>query len=172
MGITLSPIGNDHANANAHHLLAYEKVSGEVVAVLSVVETSGDDEIHQRYGLTFPAGVRIARYTQMAVLQPFRGLDLPLKLILEAHHRFVAPSRYDHTWLLFDAERAVSSNLCRWLAFKPGERVYLTEYGCSRVLQRDERTLQAHDAVLRAREFVERMSPVQCHVGLTRATSR
>jgi hypothetical protein len=136
MGITLPPITADRSAT--FHLLARYGMGGEVVAALSVVETSGDGELHQRYGLGFLLGARVARYTQLAVLRPFRGLDLPLNLILEAHRRFVAPGLFNYTWLLFDADRAATSNLRRRLAFEPGAQVYLTEYGRSRALTRDE----------------------------------
>lgn len=159
MGVALPAISADHTAV--FHLLARSKAGGEVVAALSVVETSGDDELHQRYGLDFPPGARIARYTQMAVLRPFRGLDLPLKLILEVHRRFIAPGLFDYTWLLFDAGRAASSNLCRRLSFEQGAQVSLTEYGRSRVLVRDEASPQARFAMRLAAEFVAETSSVR-----------
>jgi hypothetical protein len=171
MGITLLPIIADRAAA--FHLLARHVASSKVVAALSVVETSGDDELHQRYGLDFPPGARVARYTQLAVLHTFRGLDLPLKLILEAHRRFVAPGLFDYTWLLFDADRAATSNLRRRLAFEPGAQVYSTEYGRSRVLARDEAMPLARAAIRRAAEFVAETSPA-CYApaGMTLAPVR
>jgi len=171
MGITLPPITADHTAA--FHLLARHGAGGEVVAALSVVETGGDGELHQRYGLDFPPGARVARYTQLAVLRPFRGLGLPLKLILEAHRRFVAPGLFDYTWLLFDAERAASSDLRRRLAFKPGEQVYVTEYGRSRALTRDEASPLARAAIRRAAEFVTETSPAYyASTGVTLAPAR
>jgi hypothetical protein len=167
LGIALPPLAA--GRAGALHLLARVADGGEVVAALSAVETSGDDYLHQRYGLDFPLGARVARYTQLAVLRPYRGLNLPLKLILEAHRRFVAPGRFDYTWLLCDAERAASSNLCQHLAFAPGERVFLTEYGRSRALRRDELAPPARAAIRRAQEFVEQTAFVYSPVGLAHA---
>lgn len=151
MGLALPPLATTDA---ALHLLARAQISGAVVAALSVIETSGDDALHRRYGLDFPSGARVARYTQMAVLRPFRGLSLPLRLILEAHRRFVAPGLFDYTWLLFDAERAASSQLCRQLAFTPSAQIWATEYGRSRTLVRDEAAPPARAAMRRAAEFV------------------
>jgi hypothetical protein len=159
LGLVLPPLTNDAAAT--FHLLARAGAGGEAVAALSVVETSGDDELHGRYGLAFPPGARVARYTQLAVLRPFRGLHLPLRLIVEAQRRFIAPGFFDYTWLLFDAERAASSQLCRWLAFAPGAPSFTTEYGRSRVLLRDEAAPQARAALRRTAEFVAEASSIR-----------
>ncbi len=119
-------------------VLAREAASGRQAAALTVVETTGDSALHARLGLRFPAGARAARYTQLAVLVPYRGMDLPARLILEARRLFVAPRNIEFTWLLFDADRAESCSLCRHLGFRAGSRTYHTEYGSSRVLTREE----------------------------------
>jgi predicted GNAT family N-acyltransferase len=152
------------SQSDIFHLLARRDPDGEVIATMSVVETSGDEELHHRYNLPFQPGARVARYTQLAVLRHCRGMHIPLKLILEAHRRFVAPNYFDYTWLLFDAERASSSHLHRWLAFDLGTQVYLTEYGMSRTLVRYECTMQAHAAIRRARELVDRVSTIYNNV--------
>src|SRR5262249_44481183 len=76
----------------------------------SVVDTTGEDALHRGYTLHFPENTRVARLTQLAVLQSFRGLGMPRQLIREAIHRIVQPHRFDFTWLLFHASR-----LCRVL---------------------------------------------------------
>jgi hypothetical protein len=78
-------------------------------------------------------------------------------LMLEAHRRFVAPRGFDHTWLLFDAERASSSFLCAWLGFTSGERAFEAEYGPSRVLVRDERAPQSGQAIRRAEQYLAQL---------------
>src|SRR5881296_466150 len=93
-------------SASAFNLLARVEPDGDPVAALTVLDTSGEDQLHARCGLRFEPGARVARYTQLAVLQPYRGRNLPLAMMLEAHRRFVVPQRFDYTWLLFDAERA------------------------------------------------------------------
>jgi hypothetical protein len=120
-------------------LIARVERSGEPVAVLTVVDTTGDAALHERFGLPFSTQDRTARYTQLAVLKPYRGLDIPLKLITEGQRLFVTPGGFEHTWLLFNAERAASSSLCRCLGFQAGGRTYASEYGRVRVLARDER---------------------------------
>lgn len=144
-------------NPSSFHLLARVEPDGAVVAALSVVETSADRELHAGFGLEFPSVARVARYTQLAVLKPYRGLNIPLMLVLEAHRRFVAPGKFDYTWLLFDAERAASSLMCKWLAFTPGERTFPSEYGMSRALVRDERVPQSEQATWYAELFIEQM---------------
>ena len=120
------------------HLIARWRPSGEPMAVLSVVETTGDTGLHQRSALPFGARARVARYTQLAVLRPYRGRHIPLRLIMEAHSRFVAPEPFEHTWLLFDAARAQDSLLCGLLGFRPAGGLVHTEFGVVRALVRDE----------------------------------
>lgn len=115
----------------------------EPVAVLTVVETTGDDSLHSRLGLSFDEKQRVARYTQLAVLKPYRGMNLPVQLILEARRKFILPRKIDYTWLLFDANRAKASALCNLLGFSASGPKFLTEYGCSRVLIRNEKSRQA-----------------------------
>jgi hypothetical protein len=64
-------------------LIARVERSGDPVAVLTVVDTTGDAALHERFGLPFSTQDRTARYTQLAVLKPYRELDIPLKLITE-----------------------------------------------------------------------------------------
>jgi len=154
MGIALDYL-NGCDQASALHLLARAEPNGDPVAALSVVETSSNQELHQGYGLKFRAGASVARYTQLAVLKPYRGLNIPLRLMLAAHRRFVVPNQFDYTWLLFDAERVASSSMHRWLAFIPSENVFMSEYGRSRTLVRDERAPQSEQAVWRAEQYVE-----------------
>jgi hypothetical protein len=152
-------------NPASFHLLARVGLDGDAVAALSVVDTSSDHELHDGYGLRFRAGVRVARYTQLAVLKPYRGLNFPLLLMLEAHRRCVAPNRFDYTWLLFDAERAASSLMCKWLAFAPGDRTFASEYGLSRTLMRDERAAQSEQAIWRTEQYVEQTLKAFCAPG-------
>jgi len=156
MGIALAQL-TEPVDANSFHLLARIVPQGDAVAALSVVNTSGNETLHQGYGLAFPSGARVARYRQLAVLRPYRGLNIPLMLLVEAHRRFVGPSQFDYTWLLFDAERARSSLLCKWLAFTPGERIFASEYGRSRTLLRDERAPQSEQAIWWTEQCVGQM---------------
>jgi hypothetical protein len=117
-------------------LIALSGTRPKPVAALTVMETSGDDQLHQRLGLVFPPGTRVARFAQLAVLKPYRGLNIPVKLILEARRLFVGPRNIDYTWLLFDAVRAETSTFCNMLGFRASAEVLATEYGLSRVLLR------------------------------------
>jgi hypothetical protein len=125
--------------ADSLTLIARSRCGGEPVAVLTVIETTNDRELHRRLRLRFPADARIARYTQMAVLKPYRGLNLPVRMVAEAHRQFVVPRRIGHTWLVFNADRAASSSFCRLLGFRPAPGTVSTEYGCSRVLIHNEK---------------------------------
>src|SRR5215467_2458802 len=44
----------------------------EPVAVVTVLETTGQEELHRRFGLSHFNHERTARYTQLAVLKPYR----------------------------------------------------------------------------------------------------
>lgn len=123
-------------------LVARSGDTNEPMAALSVVETTDDAALHSALDLLFPDGIRVARYTQLAVLRAYRGLHLPAHLLSEARRRFVVPNQILYTWLLFNAETARSSSFCRELRFKCSEKEFATEYGRSRVLVRKER----HDA--------------------------
>lgn len=140
--------------ANALHLLACTVPGGKPVATLSVVDTTGNHKLQESYGLGFAPGACTARYTQLAVLRTYRGRDIPLALILEAHRSFIVPGRFDHTWLLFDAERAADSSLCRWLAFIPSELAFPSEYGLSRSLMRDESAPRSKEAIRQVERYL------------------
>jgi hypothetical protein len=75
---------------------------------------------------------------QLAVRKPYRGMNLPVQLVLEGRRQFVLPRRIEHTWLLFNAERARSSSFCRLLGFRASTERFHTEYGLSRVLLHHE----------------------------------
>lgn len=119
-------------------LLARAESGNEPVATLTAVNTSGDSTLHSQFGLRFPEDARVARYTQMAVLRKYRGMNLPLRLMLEARRRFIIPNGFEYTWFLFDAVRARNSCFAEMLGFRAGSRTFQTEYGSSRVLVRDE----------------------------------
>jgi hypothetical protein len=154
-GIALAQLrANDETRAL--HLLALVEPGEYPVAVLTVVDTSGDQQLHESYRLGFAPQTRAARYTQLAVLKPYRGMDIPVRMILEAHHRFVVPSRFDYTWLLFDARRAASSSLCQWLAFSASEQAFASEYGFSRSLVRDESAPRCKQAIRRVERYFGR----------------
>jgi GNAT superfamily N-acetyltransferase len=138
------------------HLLARTGPGREVVAVLSVVETSNDHQLHERYGLNFPPGVRVARYTQLAVAKPYRGLGIPLMLILEAHRLFVT-GQFHYTWLLHKAESAAASSFCRLLDFAPSARLFQSEYDYSRVLLRNESSAHSTYAIRRAEKYLQQL---------------
>ena len=119
-------------------LIAKSVETNEPVAALSVVETTGNQKLHRRFGLPFSESARAARYTQMAVRKPFRRMNIPARLILEARRRFIVPRQVACAWLLFEADHARNSCLCTLLGFKAGSQKIQTEYGSSRVLFRDE----------------------------------
>ena len=154
MGIAVPRLELSHRNA-ALHLLARAAPSGQAAAALSIIDTSHDSELHSRHGLVLEAGASVARYTQLAVLRQYRRMNIPIMMMLEAHRLFVQPRRVSYTWLLFDAERASSSFLCRRLAFVPQDTVSQSEYGRTRALVRDEKQPGSIQASIKARQNLE-----------------
>jgi hypothetical protein len=153
MGIKLAPDGA-RADGKISHLIARTHPGRRAVGTLSVVDTSGDERLHASHNLGFEPGARAARFTHLAVLRPLRGRNIPLMMMLEAHRLFVAPRRYDYTWLLFDVERVPNSFLTRLLAFKPRADIFVSEYGRRSPLVRDERDEEAAQAIRRAEQFL------------------
>ena len=153
MGITLP---KEPEPGNISHWLARLKQSREVVGTLSVVDTSGRRQLHDSLGLGFDPQARVARFTHLAVLKPFRGLNIPLAIMLEAHRSVIVPGGFDYTWLLFDAGKAAGSFLARHLGFTLLPQTFVSEYGCRCPLVRDERTHEAARALRAAELYLER----------------
>jgi GNAT superfamily N-acetyltransferase len=137
-GLPVDPLGGQV-------LLARLQPNGKPVGTLTVLDTSGDRDLHTKYGLTFRDSDKVARYTRLAVLSPYRGMGISLRLMHEARRRFVLPERFDYTWLLFDAERAASSTLNVLLDFIPGDTVFETPWGRTCVMVKREP--QARDSM-------------------------
>lgn len=154
MGIQLPNPGTGDRD-RVLHLLARPEKGGDPFATLSVLDTSGDQDLTDKYGLQFSSGKLTARYTQLAVLKAYRGMSIPLMLIMEGHRQFVAPRQIDYTWLLFDAHRAAESSICRLLSFVPSEPILESEYGSSRALIRHEMTPRSIAANRAAEEFLD-----------------
>jgi GNAT superfamily N-acetyltransferase len=155
MGIRLAP---DVAREDGEisHLIARARAGRQTVGTLSVIDTSGDERLHESHNLGFEPGARAARFTHLAVLRPFRGRNIPAMMMLEAHRLFVAPRQYDYTWLLFDAERAPTSFLTKLFGFNPKAGTFVSEYGRRCPLVRDERSEEAAQALRLAEQSLKR----------------
>jgi hypothetical protein len=138
----------------AAHVIARAEAAGAPVAALTVVDTTNETDLLGRYGLCSRPNARTARYTQLAVVKPYRGMNLPLMLILKAHYHFVVPGEFTHTWLLFDAGRAANSSLCAHLGFSAGERVFHSQFGVTRLLVRDERSAFCEQAIRQTQQYL------------------
>src|SRR5215510_16025806 len=88
MGIMLPP---DATSGNVSHWLARLKHSREPVGTLSVIDTTGQHQLHDSLGLGFDPQARVARFTHLAVIKPFRGINIPLAMMLEAHRSVIVP---------------------------------------------------------------------------------
>src|SRR6185503_12720013 len=101
MGITLA---SDAATSThtVSHLLARLGPKGPAVGTLGVFDTSSEQELHESLGLKFDRQSRVARFMHLAVLKSYRGMNIPLMMMLEAHRSVIVPRQFDYTWLLFD----------------------------------------------------------------------
>src|SRR6266851_2215296 len=70
LGISLAPLGAAK-DGDATYLLARVGSEKEPVGSLCVMDTSGNVQLHESFGLKFDARARVARYTHLAVLQPY-----------------------------------------------------------------------------------------------------
>jgi GNAT superfamily N-acetyltransferase len=128
--------------AGVYHFLACDG-QGNGVATLSIVETTCDIGLHRRFGLAFPEDQSVARYAQLAVLRPYRGLGIPERLIQDAQRQVIHPNSFDFGWLLFPANRTAACELTRTWGFTPRSEVFSTWFGHCRVLVRDETAWRA-----------------------------
>jgi hypothetical protein len=136
MGLTLEPLS---PSDKVSHLLARIEPNSYPIGAVSVIDTSGDQDLHNRFRLDFDAGARIARFSHLAVLMPYRGMNIPLMMMHESFRQIIGPGEFHHTWLLFDAQRAASSSLVKMLGFKVGKYSFSSAYGQRCALVRDER---------------------------------
>jgi hypothetical protein len=136
LGIPLPPF--TASDDSYVHLLARDGDHGNVIAGVTILETTGEQSLHRRYGLTLPSGARVGRLTRMAVLPRWRRRRLPIRLVLSAQRLFIAPRGIQYTWLLYDAQRAEGTDLCRLLGYRALPQTVWAEYGQCRALVRDE----------------------------------
>ncbi len=153
MGIKLALSGLSE-NGHATYLLARVGPDQEAVGSLCVTDTSDDHLLHKNFGLEFEPQARVARYTHLAVLKPYRGMNIPLAMMIEAHRSLIVPRQFDYTWLLFDVERAANSFLSARLGFTPLSETFFSEYGYRCPLVRDERTPYARQAIRQAEQYM------------------
>ena len=154
LGIALAPsMSSEHDHATS--LVARIGPDREPVGSVCVMDTSHEHQLHHSLGLKFDPERRAARYTHLAVLKPYRGMNLPLAMMLEAHRRVIVPRQFDYTWLLFDVEKARSSFLSRQLGFTLLPQTFVSEYGCRCPLVRNERTQEAARFINQARVYLE-----------------
>lgn len=157
MGLMVEQLG-EPKQPGAFHLLVLELPDEEPVAALSVIDTSGDKQLHDQYLLKFDSQARVARYSQLTVLNSHRRMNLSIRMFIEAHHQFVIPLGFDYTWLLFDAERGSSSPMCNHLAFIPNVQAFPSEFGLSCSLVRDEHTALSKQAIRETEEYLQQCS--------------
>jgi acyl carrier protein len=134
-GFSFSPLPAP-GETGVWHFLARDR--HDEIGTLSVVDTTGDRQVHQRYRLSFEQGDRIARYAQLAILKPYRKRGIFKMLIEIAQNTVVRPHGFAVGWLLYPAAQARSSMLTQGLGFTAEAPLLATEFGSCHVLTRRE----------------------------------
>src|SRR2546423_14598881 len=83
MGIKLAPDGA-REDGKISHLIARVHPGREAVGTLSVIDTSGDERLHESHNLGFEPGARVPPFTHPAVLRPRRATAIPEMTSIEA----------------------------------------------------------------------------------------
>jgi hypothetical protein len=152
MGLALQPLSEFDGGS---HLLARIEPNRYPVGALSVIDTSGDHELHQSFGLGLGRQARAARFSHLAVLGPYRRMNIPLMMMLNAFREIIVPGGFGYTWLLFDTPRVASSALVNLLAYIPTRHGFSSEYGIRSALVRNEMAARALNATRRAEQYLE-----------------
>jgi len=121
------------------HFLARD--NHEAVGTLSVVDTTGDRKVHQRYHLNFAENDRVARYSQLAILKAHRKRGIFKMLIDFAQSTVIRTNGFTVGWFLYPAAHARSSVLTESLGFTSQHPLLITEFGRCHVLIRRESTV-------------------------------
>ena len=150
--------------SSANQLIARVVPDGQVIATLTVVDTTGEHMLHEEHGMFFTDSDRVARYTQMAVLKSYRGLNLPLYLLLDARRHLIVAGGFTRTWLVIQAEKAIASRFCTMLDFSTSSHTVHSDLGLSRVLMRDETNEDADIADMQTQSFLEEVRPKELEI--------
>jgi hypothetical protein len=154
MGMAVKPFSDFDGGS---HLLARIEPTRYPVGALSVIDTSSQPDLHKSFGLGFGRQVRAARFTHLAVLAPYRRMNIPLMMMLNAFHEIIGPGGFDYTWLLFDTQRVASSALVNLLGFIPTKHGFSSEYGNRSSLVRNEKAARTINATRRAEQYLEQL---------------
>jgi acyl carrier protein len=131
-GYPLSPLPGV-GESGFWHLLARDK--NDAIGVLSVMDTTGNRQVHQQNRLSFGKKERVARYAQLAILKPYRKRGIFEMLIETAQKTVIRPHGFTVEWLLYPAALSSSSKLIR-LGFTAETKTLATEFGKCHVLVR------------------------------------
>jgi acyl carrier protein len=125
------------------HFLARDK--NDAIGTLSVVDTTRDRKLHQRYRLSFEERDRVARYAQLAILRPYRKRGIFKMLIETAQNTVIRPNGFAVEWLLFPVAHVRSSMLTECLGFTAETPLLKTEFGsCHALTRRESSSPQLH----------------------------
>jgi GNAT superfamily N-acetyltransferase len=136
-GISVEP-AEPLAAGRGWHLVARLSQRGGIVGALTVLDVTGDERLLRSCNLAFADGMRVARYSHLAVARQHRGLGIALGLMSAARDRIIAPAGFDLSWLRLDAGRLDGSPLTSTLGFAVRSGLVVTPAGPCVVLARLE----------------------------------
>ena len=151
-GFSVSPLPSP-GKTGVWHFLA--RVDDRAIGTLSVVDTTKDRQLHQRYCLRFEKSERVARYAQLAILKPYRKCGVFEMLIEKAQNTVIRPNGFTVGWLLYPAGQARSGRLTQSLGFNVQMPLLTTEFGSCYALTRRESNLSQIGWTERTSHIVE-----------------
>jgi acyl carrier protein len=141
-GLSVRPLPEPGATGVWHFLARNNQ---DAIGTLSVVDTTGNQEVHRRYELDFGKNERVARYAHLAILRPYRKRGIFKMLIEAAESAVIQPNGFAVSWLLYPDAHGRSSVLTRCFRFCVKAPVLRTEFGSCYVLIRREQSLAQDD---------------------------
>jgi hypothetical protein len=154
-GFPFSPLPGPGETGIWHFLARNDQ---DAVGALSVVDTTGNSQLHERYRLSFGNNERVARYAQLAILKPYRKLGIFEMLIETAQRTVIGPGGFHAGWLLYPAARAGSCMLTQSLGFAAEAPLLKTEFGDCHVLVRRESSSRQVNATQDSVSLLENQS--------------
>jgi GNAT superfamily N-acetyltransferase len=121
-------------------------LGGRAVAALTLVETTGLDRLHARYGLSFAPGETVARYTRFVVLPHLRRQGIGEMLLAGALFALHMARKPRWSWLTLAPAhhgRTIPYGRLGFVAVEDGAPT-ADEHGECRVMTRDETAAAVH----------------------------
>src|SRR5687767_7963929 len=89
-GIPVAP-AEDLDGGRVWHLIARQSSQGRVVGALTILDVTREESLLRSCHLDFAEGMRVARYSHLAVAKQASGLGIPLQVMVAAREQIIGP---------------------------------------------------------------------------------